>query len=229
MISIPTRLGSPALVLAAALGAALPALAADPGYSETWDNQGDLAGWFPNTSDSTVVNPGVGGNGGGYLLTRRAGDFPIGAATDLAAATGSFGGRVWTASVDLIGLAGATSDVWLRFRFQDSSFNGWRFRLTGPLGETWATFDVTFDTTWTDLQAQANGWQTDLPGGAGSVSWAQTMTDVYTTEVRIDGTRTLLAGIDNFSVNTAIPEPSSWALMAGGLGLMGWIARRRRG
>ena len=72
-------------MLVAALGAALPALAADFGYSETWDNQGDLAGWFPNTSNSTVANFRSGGKGGGYMVTRRAGDFPIGAATDLAA------------------------------------------------------------------------------------------------------------------------------------------------
>ena len=49
MIAIPTRPRGPALVLAVALGAALPALAADPGYHETWNNQGNLAGWFPNT------------------------------------------------------------------------------------------------------------------------------------------------------------------------------------
>ena len=225
MFSIQTVLRATSLALAAALS--LPALAVTSGYTETWDGAGNLAGWFPNTIHSTVVNPGAGGNDGGFLETRRSGDFAIGAATDLAAATGDFGSQVWKAQVDLIGLQGTTSAVSLRFRFQDSSHNGWRHQLTDTLGNDWKTFDLTFDTTWTDAQAKANGWDTDLPGGFGSVSWAQTMSDVYTTEIRIDGTRTLLAGVDNFSV-TAVPEPTSYAMLLAGLGVAGGMARRRR-
>ena len=214
------------LVLIAALGAAGPGLTATSGYAETWDTPGDLAGWFPNTVDSIVTNPGAGGNGGGFLETLRAGPFPIGAATDLAAATGSFAGQPWTAQVDLLGLGGASSDVWLRFRFQDATFNGWRYRLTDVLGDAWQTFSVGFDPGWTDAQAMANGWQTDLPGGFASVSWAETMGDVYTTEIRIDGNASLAAGIDNFML-AAVPEPSSYALLGAGLLCVGGLARRR--
>jgi hypothetical protein len=32
--------------------------------------------------------------------------------------------------------------------------------------------------------------------------------------------------LDNLSV-TAVPEPGTWALMLGGLGVVGWMARRR--
>lgn len=222
-----TRSTFAAFAAACLFAAALPAAAATSGYTETWTGQGNLAGWGPNTIHSTVVNPGVGGNPDGYLETRRSGAFEIGAMTDLAAATGDFGGMVWTANVDLIGLAGTTSDVWLRFRYQDASHNGWRYRLTGALANSWQTFSVTFDTTWSDLEAAANGWETDLPAGTGSPSWAENMTDVFTTEIRIDGTASLLAGIDNFSI-TAVPEPSTYALMGLGLAMTGWAARRRR-
>jgi hypothetical protein len=67
---------------------------------------------------------------------------------------------------------------------------------------------VAFDTTWTDAQAQALG-------------------SVYTTEIRIDGTPALKAGIDNFSL-TAVPEPSSYALVVAGLAVAGGAARSRR-
>ncbi|MGH6647859.1 PEP-CTERM sorting domain-containing protein [Aquabacterium sp.] len=206
---------------------ALPAMAATSGYSQTWDTAGDLAGWVGNTIDSVVSNPGVGGHGGGYLETARSGAFSIGADTELPAATGSFGGQVWTAKVDLIGLTGTTSDVWLRFRYQDSTFNGWRYRLTDALTGDWQTHAVSFDASWSDLEAKAHGWQTDFADGSGSVGWAQTLSKVYTTEIRIDGTPALKAGIDNFSLS-AVPEPSSCALVLAGLGVAAALKRRRR-
>ena len=36
-------------------------------------------------------------------------------------------------------------------------------------------------------------------------------------------------GIDNIHVLSAIPEPESYAMIMAGLGLIGFIARRRRG
>ncbi|MGB2831824.1 MAG: PEP-CTERM sorting domain-containing protein [Methylotenera sp.] len=204
-----------------------PSTAATSGYNQTFDGVGNLAGWFANTTSSTVVNPGIGGNPDGHLESRRSGAFSIGAATDLAAATGDFSGNIWTAKFDISELAGTTSKLALRFRYQDSTFNGWQFNVANSLNPAWTTFSVTFDPGWTDLQAKANGWDTDLLGGAGSVSWAQTLSDVYTTELRFDGTSTLLVGIDNF-ILTAVPEPETYLLMLSGLGLLGVVTSRRK-
>ncbi len=200
------------------------AWAATSGYSETWDNQGDLAGWFGSTVDSTVVNPGVGGNPGGYLEIRRSGAFDIGMTTDLAAVAGSYSGAVWTVKVDLLHLAGDTFDAKLRFRYQDPSFNGWSHSLSGPLANVWSTKMLSFDPSWTDIQAVANGWTQE----AGPVvSWAQTMSNTYHPEIRFAGGPTLLVGVDNFSI-TAVPEPSTYSFMALGLAVLGVMVRRRR-
>jgi len=53
------------------------------------------------------------------------------------------------------------------------------------------------------------------------------MGDVHTTEVRFDGSLTLLVGIDNFSL-APVPEPGTWALMLAGLAGLGWMGRRRK-
>lgn len=88
---------------------------------------------------------------------------------------------------------------------------------------------MTFDPSWSDVQAVANGWRTDLPDGASSVSWQQNMSDVFTTEVRLDTGKDSLAGIDNFRlVSRPVPVPSTYALFAAGLIGIGALARRRK-
>ena len=200
-------------------------------YFEGW-NAGSTADWRANTIDSTVVQIGVGGNPDGYLASRgpAPGTFPIGALTELVVATGDFSGFHWTASFDAQQFLGQATDLALRFRFQDSTFNGWRYDFADlPDSSGWKSYSVTFDPGWSDAQAVANGWRTDLPGGASSVSWQQNMMDVYTTEVRLDtGTNSLL-GIDNFKlVSRPVPEPSTYALFAAGLIGIGALARRRK-
>jgi hypothetical protein len=217
-----------ALVASAFIAA--PARAASD-YFEDWEG-GDTAGWFANTIDSTVVHSATGGNPDGQLLTRgpAPGPFPIGATTEVAPLTGSYAGFLWTASFDLLQPNGAPTELALRFRYRDFTFNGWKYAFDPlPNGNTWTTYTVSFDPMWTDAQALAAGWVTDLPGGSGSVSWAQTMSDVYRTEIRLTTGTDSLAGIDNFRMQSRpVPEPSTWAALGAGLAALGLVARRRR-
>ena len=200
-------------------------------YAEGW-NDGSTAQWTANTIDSTVAQNGAGGNPDGYLASHgpAPGTFPIGARTEVAAATGDFSGFLWTASFDARQFTGIPTDLALRFRFQDPGFNGWRYDFADlPVANGWKNYSVAFDPSWSNAQAVGNGWRTDLPGGAGSVSWQQNMMNVFSTEVRLDtGTNSLL-GIDNFKlVSRPVPEPSTYALFAAGLIGIGALARRRK-
>ena len=203
------------------------------GYMEGWNTLGDTAGWGANTSVSSInIQPHTGSLTDGYLETRgnAYSSFDIGADTELADVTGDFGGTAWNVAVDLAFIsegfsgAGTFDDAMLRFRYMDATQNGWVYSLTDTFANSWNTFDVTFDTSWDDTTAMANGWS---PDSGISVSWATTMSDVYTTEVRLSGEGLLIGGIDNFKL-TAVPVPAAvWLFASGLLGLVS-IARRKR-
>lgn len=189
-------------------------------HVEDWSG-GTLAGWTANTVDSTVVYVAGGGNPDGHIQTRgpSPGTFDIGALTAIPDFTGDYAAAGITgASVDLNFMTGQFDGAWLRFRYLDSTQNGWLYPLTNVFpSNVWQTYSVNFDPTWTDLQARNAGWLTDddiYPGADPSVSFALTMATVYTSEVRISGDINLVAGIDNFAV---IPEPASILLLGSGL------------
>lgn len=197
-------------------------------YSEFWDS-GNTNGWFGNTTSSVVIRDGGTGNPGGSLATRRLLEppiFDIGAATDLAAATGDFTGSTnWTISFEVLYDTGAFSDTWLRFRYQDATFNGWHFDVADLFPQGWQSYAVSFDPTWSDAVATANGWVQE----SSSVPWQVLWTDVYTTEVRIilGDDASALAHIDNFVINP-VPEPGTIALLGPGLMYLALAIRRSR-
>jgi hypothetical protein len=141
-------------------------------------------------------------------------------------------------------IQGNFDNVWLRFRYKDSTFNGWTNELTGNFAQTgWFSVSETFNPLWTDSEARAHGWRPDdeVLFGNAPMSWATTMSDVYTVELRFSGSGTpiapygnfIQAGVDNFRLSAVqqaapVPEPETYAMMLAGLGLLGMAARRRK-
>ena len=210
----------------------MAATQASASYTETWDS-GSLAGWTVNTTVSNVAVVNSGGNPGGYLYSSSTGlvtgTLDIGAQTTSTVFTGDFSAKgVIGVSVDTKFISGNFDGAWVRFRYLDASQYGWMYPLTSTYQTNWQTFTVSLNPDWTDTQARAAGWlmDTDVFGGLlDSVSFQQTMSNVYNAEVRISGVGNVEAGIDNFSL--VIPAPGALLLGGIGAGLVGWLRRRR--
>lgn len=177
---------------------------------ETWDN-GQLNGWLGNTSRTTVFADTSGGNPGGALYssgTGMGGTWDIGAGTTASPWTGNIT-EYAQISFDVNLDSGDFDNLWFRVRYQDSSHNGWRYSVGADLASTdWQSFVIDFDPNWSDQEAIDAGWEQEQI----SASFAATMADVYSTEVRISGVGDLNARIDNFAFN--VPAPGATAAIA---------------
>ena len=209
-------------------------LAVLPGFSQAATTVSDnfdagLGSWIPNTTETTITHVAAGGNPNGYLKTDNlstSGSFAaIGAANETADYSGVFADGVWTIKVDLSFINGDFTDSWLRFRYHDSTYNGWHITLEDNsfFDATWKSYSITFDTTWDDATAIANGWAKE---DAAVPSFSALWDDVYTSEVRIIGGPRMVAGIDNYMASP-VPIPAAvWLFGSGLLGLIG-IARKK--
>ena len=213
--------------------ACLPGISqAATAVSDTFDT--GIGSWGPNTTETTVAYSVAGGNPGGYMTTDNllsASTFNVIGATNTGAAySGVFTDGLWTISVDMSFVNGDFTDSWLRYRFQDSTANGWHISLedTNFFDSTWQSYSVTFDTTWDDATAMANGWVKEADGTlTPTPSFSGLWDDVYTSEVRILGGPRMVAGIDNYKASV-IPIPAAvWLFGSGLIGLVG-VARRKK-
>ncbi len=163
---------------------------------EDW-NDGNLDGWSVITSRSIVQALTTDGNPGGYLysIVTATNGYYVGAKNsgpDYSGNLASQGLKKVSADIKLIG--GGFYRAYLRFRYKSSSYNGWKYTLAASMATgQWNTYAVEFNPNWTDEEAIAAGWIQE----SYSPSFAETMSDVYYTEIKIQGWNWLEAGIDN--------------------------------
>ncbi len=211
--------------------ACLPGLSkAATAVSDNFD--AGLGSWTENTSQTTNTHMLAGGNPDGYLFTDNTGSFGAMGAKNLAPDySGIFADGIWTIKVDLNFINGDFLDSWLRFRYQDATANGWHISLEDTNffdPPAWKTYSVTFDTTWDDATAMANGWKKESDGTlTPTPSFSELWNNVYTSEVRILASAGSVAGIDNYMASP-IPVPAAaWLFGSGLIGLIG-VARRKK-
>ncbi|MCA9103146.1 MAG: hypothetical protein KDA63_18450, partial [Planctomycetales bacterium] len=169
-------------------------------YSEDW-TAGDTNGWQAGTTSTTLLRDDTTGNPAASLVLRRILQEPIfdlSATTELAAVSGDYTGEAaWMVSFDVLYDQGGFSDTWLRFRYQDFTFDGWHIDVADVFPNSWQSYSVMFDPSWTDVEAAANGW-VDETGGV--VSWQTLMSNVYHPEVRLvlGDELSAIGHVDNF-------------------------------
>lgn len=147
------------------------------------------------------------------------------AALGFIAASASAADFIFTGNIDNNGVAGQSFSgtfsydvpakdgeaLLTKFSF---TFGGQTYTLTDAVSAPSVWFEAG-QPSWFQYGAQLNGATLELA----SIDFAQGML-TYT-----DAAQNFSAG--SFTIS-AVPEPESYALMLGGLGLVGWMARRRK-
>lgn len=191
--------------LLSVLVASGPGLAS--GVYEGWD-AGTTGGWEPNTSKTAIEVHAEGGmNNSGYLRSYEVDDgFNIvGALQRNEPYVGDFAAHGYTyVEVALQFIEGSFINALFRVRYSSGAYNGWHRRLTQDFTPgVWHRTRILFDPTWSDAQAVEAGWVQE----SNSPSFQQTMTNVYTTEIRLHGAGDLVVGLDDFRLGGRVMTP----------------------
>jgi hypothetical protein len=186
------------------------------GYFEGWETSSGsctpaascyISGWRSNTINTNIEVVDAGGNPGRYLRSFGISHGLLGALSEFGELTGDYRGATWRFSTDLLFSSGTVTQAWLRFRYMDPRYNGWRYPLTYDFTPgVWHSVSVDFNPHWTDDEARAAGWITDhdwSPSANPSEPFTVTMSDVYTIEIRLTGWGPPEAGIDNVMLEAA--------------------------
>ena len=202
-------------------------LVASPAYSqvctgaesEGWD-QGALNGWGGFSGTSVFVETS-GGNPEGYLSADNIGQ--VGILTSAAPWIGDWPDDIRELVVDIqvFGTGNGGEGPSIRVR-RNASTNGWYYELGSliPLDGQWHQTALPLNPLWTDLEAEANGWQ--LIPGTGEYSWAEVMASLGYLIVLVNGVADdEWIGIDNisrdcglFSDNFESGDTGAWSLAA---------------
>ena len=186
-------------------------------YTETFSTGLNL--WIPSSIHHNVTHELAGGNGGGYAQAITGNSFGGIQNLESDAFTGDATG-VSSFHADIRLFSGTLTSVYFRFR-EGADANGWRYFLpVNAIGDSWNTFSVTFDPTWSDGDAIANGWSQE----PSTASWAEVMSDLHSVNIRAFGADGSVIGYDNVGF---VPEPTT--AVFGAVRLGGVMMRRRRG
>lgn len=186
-------------------------------------DDGTLQGWVNlATTDFSVINPGVGGNPGGFLA---ASDL-IGGANDpaiLRAPIDYTGDLTQYAEVsfDALALDGADPAFVNAVIIESSNGTFWAFRPTfSNLFNAWSSYSVPIN--------GGTGWfLSGLNNGPGPFdSFADTVSNVANFYMTIGGNPTITEGFENGldNISLVVPEPSGVSLLV----VCGTLALRRR-
>lgn len=175
-----------------------------------WDDAAaGLAGWVQGTSNAAAEYHETGGNPGGFV--KVSGNMKTGIKTTQPEFIGNYVQKnINNISIDIMvfmqQLDSFKPTIKIRFNY---IYAAWNYELSDfvTTAGVWQHFEVYFDPTWSDAEAQANGWY--MSPGAGR-SFPETMEHVESISV-ISGyppTTAKSLGYDNFRLSYVAEPPA---------------------